>query len=209
MKKLKYIWTLYLVLLSIGFIACNEDDKYFDKDVQNSPITISKIYLEDAESTVPDREVTFARLGQIIRIEGSGLYGVKTVYINGYDTYFNRTYVSDKSMLVQLNSKIPVTDAEESVRNTIRLVKDGAETVYEFTIRAASPTISNIDNTLPQVGEKVIVYGNNLQETNKITLPGGIEVTDITSDEDGEWYSFIMPADVTCLLYTSDAADEL
>lgn len=69
MKKLKYIWTLYLVLLSIGFIACNEDDKYFDKDVQNSPITISKIYLEDAESTVPDREVTFARLGQIIRIE--------------------------------------------------------------------------------------------------------------------------------------------
>ena len=70
MKKLKYIWTLYLVLLSIGFIACNEDDKYFDKDVQNSPITISKIYLEDAESTVPDREVTFARLGQIIRIEG-------------------------------------------------------------------------------------------------------------------------------------------
>lgn len=43
MKKLKYIWTLYLVLLSIGFIACNEDDKYFDKDVQNSPITISKI----------------------------------------------------------------------------------------------------------------------------------------------------------------------
>ena len=197
MKKLKYIWTLYLVLLSIGFIACNEDDKYFDKDVQNSPITISKIYLEDAESTVPDREVTFARLGQIIRIEGSGLYGVKTVYINGYDTYFNRTYVSDKSMLVQLNSKIPVTDAEESVRNTIRLVQDGAETVYEFTIRAASPTISNIDNTLPQVGEKVIVYGNNLQETNKITLPGGIEVTDITSDEDGEWYSFIMPADVT------------
>ena len=46
MKKLKYIWTLYLVLLSIGFIACNEDDKYFDKDVQNSPITISKIYLD-------------------------------------------------------------------------------------------------------------------------------------------------------------------
>jgi hypothetical protein len=53
MKKLKYIWTLYLVLLSIGFIACNEDDKYFDKDVQNSPITISKIYLEDAESPYP------------------------------------------------------------------------------------------------------------------------------------------------------------
>lgn len=170
MKKLKYIWTLYLVLLSIGFIACNEDDKYFDKDVQNSPITISKIYLEDAESTVPDREVTFARLGQIIRIEGSGLYGVKTVYINGYDTYFNRTYVSDKSMLVQLNSKIPVTDAEESVRNTIRLVKDGAETVYEFTIRAASPTISNIDNTLPQVGEKVIVYGNNKQKVIDIII---------------------------------------
>lgn len=197
MKKLKYIWLLCLAFLSVGFIACNEDDKYFDKDAQNTPITISKIYLEDAESSVTDREVSFARLGQIIRIEGSGFYGMKTIYVNGYNTYFNRTYVSDKSMLLQLNSKTPIADAKESERNIIRFVKDGAEASYAFTIRAAAPTVSSIDNTLPQAGEKVIVYGTNLHETAKAVLPGGIEVTEITNDEDGEWYSFIMPANVT------------
>lgn len=198
MKDLKYIQLFCLTLLFVGFTACNEEDKYFEKDAQNTPIVINKIYLEDTESSVPDREVTFARLGQVIRLEGSGLYGIKHVYVNGYDTYFNRTYVSDKSILFQLNSNTPISDADESVRNTIRLVKDGTEFTYkELTIRAASPSISSVNNTMPKVGEKVTVYGNNLQETTKVTLPGGVEITDIESDEDGEWYSFTMPNGVT------------
>lgn len=197
MKNLKYFWMLCLALLSVGFTACNEDDEYFESDAQNSPIVISKIYLEDAESSVPDREVTFARLGQIIRVEGSGLFGIKKVYVNGYDTYFNREYVSDNSMLFQLNSKTPVVDAEEDVRNTIRFVKDGTETTFGFTIRAASPSIRLIDITLPKAGEKVTVYGTNLHETTLVTLPDGTQITDITSDEDGEWYSFTMPSGIT------------
>nr|WP_302830905.1 glycan-binding surface protein [uncultured Bacteroides sp.] len=197
MKDLKYIGLLCLALLTVGFTACNEDDKYFEKDAQNTPIVISKIYLEDVESSVPDREVTFARLGQIIRVEGSGLYGVKNVYVNGYATYFNRAYVSNNSMLFQLNKDTPITEAEDDVRNKIRFVKDGTETIFEFTIRAASPSITSISNTLPVAGEKVTVYGANLHETTKATLPGGIEVTDIRNDEDGEWYSFTMPSGIT------------
>lgn len=199
MKRLRYTWMLCLSLLAVGFTACNEDDKYFDKDAQNSPIIINKVYLEDSESTVPDREVTFARLGQVIRLEGSGFYGVKSVYINGYDTYFNRTYVSDNSMQIQLNSKTPVADADEALRNTIRLVKDGAEFTYtNLIIRAASPGIISVNNTLPKPGETVIVYGTNLQETTKVTLPGGVEATGVESDDvDGEWYSFTMPSGVT------------
>ena len=55
-------------------------------------------------------------------------------------------------------------------------------------------SITGISNTLPKDKEKVTVYGTGLQETTKVTLPGGIEITaDIESDEDGEWYSFIMP----------------
>lgn len=187
-----------LTFLAVGFTACNEDDDYFKDDAQNSSITIKKVYLEDAESSVPDREVSFARLGQIIRLEGEGFFGVKKVYINGFDTYFNRTYVSNTSMMVQLNSKTPIAEAEESVRNTIRLVKDGSETIYkELIIRAASPSITSVSNTLPKSGEKIIVRGANLQETILVTLPGGTEVTDIENDEDGEWFSFRMPSGVT------------
>lgn len=198
MKKFKYMMLAAVAALSLGFTACNDDDEYFDDKYQDQKIVVNRVYLEDYKSSVPDREVTFARLGQTIRLEGSGFMGLKKVYINGFDTYFNRAYISDGSMLISLKAETPISDADESVRNTIRLVKDNTETVYEFIIRASSPTVTGMNMTLPQPGETVTVYGTGLQEMNKITLPGGVELTaGIVSDEDGEWFSFTMPEGVT------------
>lgn len=193
MKKIKYIYGLLLLLMGFMFTACEPDETVND----NTPITITKVYLQDYKSAVPDRPVDFVRLGQMIRLEGSGFLGLKKVYINGFDTYFNVTLITDKSMLLTVSSKTPIVDAEESVRNTIRLVKNSTELTYAFTIRAASPKIINISNSLPKTGELVTVYGTNLHETTKVILPGDIEVTDIESDETGEWYSFTMPTGVT------------
>lgn len=198
MKSLKYIWLSAIVLMSAGFSSCNDDDEYFDDKYQGRKIVVEKVYLEDVKSSVPDREVSFARLGQMIRLEGQGFMGMKKVYVNGYETYFNRAYVSDKSMLITLNSKTPITEADEDVRNTIRLVKNDTETIYEFEVRAAFPSITSVSNTLPSAGQKVTVYGSSLHETSLITLPGGVQVTDnIENDPKGEWYSFVMPSGVT------------
>ena len=192
MKNLKYIWLLCLALTTVCFVSCDDDNAQDSK-----PIHITQIYLEDYKSAVPDRPIEFARLGQLIRIEGSGFLGMKKVYINGYETFFNVAYVADNSMLITIDNKTPVVDAPEDVRNKIHLVKSGAQLKHDFEIRAAAPSVSHISNTLPQVQEKVTVYGAGLHETSKVTLPGGIEVTDIESDEDGEWYSFTMPSGVT------------
>lgn len=195
---MKHIIPLSLTLMTLLFSACNKEDEYFDAKYQSVPITVKQIYLEDYESSVPDRPVTFARLGQMIRIEGSGLFGMKKVFINGYETYFNRAYVTDNSMLISLNLNTPVADAEPEDRDIIRLVKEGASLDYEFTIRASSPTVSRISNTLPQAGELVTVYGTGLHETSKVLLPGGTVITDgIVSDEEGKWYSFTMPSGVS------------
>lgn len=191
----KGLLALTLVGVMPLLTACSDDD-----DHQSTTMTISKVFLEDAEAKdgVNDREVSFARLGQMLRIEGSGFTGLKKIYVNGYETYFNNALMTDNNVWVQLNSKTPVDKADESVRNTITFVKDQTQTVYQFTIRAAAPSITGVDNTLPFPGEKVIVSGANLQETTKVTLPGGVEVTDgIENDEDGEWFSFIMPEGVT------------
>lgn len=186
---------MLIALVAPLLTACSDYD-----DVQSVQMTISKVYLQDvdAKDEVYDREVDFARLGQLIRIEGTGFMGLKKVYINGYDTYFNNALMTDKNVWVSLDKKTPVDKADESVRNTIVFVKDNTQTTYQFTVRASAPSIKSVDNTLPQAGEKVTVYGENLQETTKITLPGEIEITDgIESDEDGEWYSFIMPSGVS------------
>lgn len=194
MKRLTYISFLCIALLLPFLAACDDDDN----GSQSAPISVTRIYLEDADATVTDRAVDFARLGQLIRIEGSGFLGLRQIYVNGYKTYFNNALVTDQNIWVTLDSKTPVADANVDVRNTIRLVKDQAECVYEFTIRAASPQITSIDNTLPTVGEKVKVYGSSLHETTKVTLPGGVEITSgIENDPDGEWYAFTMPDGVT------------
>ena len=190
----KYIYMLIAVIAPL-FVSCSDDD-----DNQSATMTINKIYLQDvkAKDEVYDREVTFARLGQLIRIEGSGFTGLKKIYINGYDTYFNNALMTDNNVWVTINKDTPVDKADESVRNTITLVKDNTQTTYEFIIRASAPSVTSVDNTLPMPGETVTVYGANLQETTKVTLPGDVEITEgIVSDEDGEWYSFTMPAGVT------------
>ncbi len=198
MKKFRYYMLPVVALLSLGMASCNDDDEYFEEEYQGTPMSITQVYLEDYKSSVPDRPVEFARLGQMLRLEGEGLYGVKKVYINGYDTYFNRAYVTDNSMIVSVHRDTPVSDCDPEVRNTIRLVKDKTELVYEFLIRNGYSTISQISNTLPQPGETVTVYGSYLHETSKVTLPGGVEVTDgIINDKDGEWFSFTMPSGVT------------
>ena len=193
MKYLKYIGLLSFTLIAICFASCTDDDV----NIQSTPIKVEQIYLEDYKSVIPDRPVDFARLGQLIRIEGEGFLGLKKLYINGYETYFNLAYVTDRSMLVNVHSKTPIVDAEEDERNTIRFVKDKTESIISFVIRAASPSISHINNAMPQAGETVIVYGTNLDETTLVALPDGTKVTNIQSDVDGKWYSFIMPDGVT------------
>ena len=195
MKNIRYIGMLCIALITAGFTSCSDDDG----DAYpggNGPVTVSKIYLEDAESTVPDREVTFARLGQTLRIAGSGFGGTKKILVNGYETYFNTALATNSSMILQLQGKTPVSSAPDSVRNKIQFIKDSGTYSYDFTIRAASPQITSISNTLPQPGETVTVYGANLQETSKVTLPGGSTVTNITNatgDDEGKWFSFVMP----------------
>ena len=93
MKNIKYMFLPCIALLSAAFVSCNKEDEYFNEEYQSVPVKVTQIYLEDYESSVPDRPVEFARLGQLIRVEGSGLYGMKKVYINGYDTYFNLSLI--------------------------------------------------------------------------------------------------------------------
>lgn len=194
MKK-TYFLQMGLPVLAVlfSFSACSDD-----RDYSSVPMTVTAVYLEDATSSVPDRKVTFARLGQLIRIEGSGFTGLKKVYINGYSCYFNPVFVSDNSFLVSISRDVPTTEAPENVRNTIQLVKDNSRLDYPFSIRSGAPVITRVSNTLPLPGETITVYGEGLQEVSKVTFPGGVTVTGdaITSDEEGGYFSVSVPSGI-------------
>ncbi|MDR2476106.1 MAG: glycan-binding surface protein [Bacteroidales bacterium] len=187
---LKYL-SLFVALFSFLFYSCDKDDE------QNAP-EIHKVFLEDANSNVPDRTVTFARLGQTIRLEGKNFLGITRVIINGYNSYFNPVFVSSTSMIVQINRDTPTVDAAENVKNTIRLEKGAQHCIYEFEIRASSPSITNISHTMPLPGEWITAEGAGLVEVSKVVFPGNIEITtDIESDEDGKFFRVKMPAGVS------------
>lgn len=201
MNTIKYMWVAFIAVILAGFASCTDDngDAY---PGGNDPVTVNNVYLENVNDTVnTDRLVTFARLGQTLRFEGTGFGGLKQIFVNGYNTYFNTATATNNMLILALDSKTPISEAADSVRNTIQFVKrDGTIYTFEFDVRAASPQITNVSSTLPAAGETVIVTGSNLQETTEITLPGGIKVTDITNaptEEDGEWFSFVMPSGVT------------
>jgi hypothetical protein len=176
------------------FYSCEKKDPRFEDN--DNPITISGVYLERSSDTVQsDRLVEFARLGQLIRLEGSGFFGVKTVLINGVSTYLNPTLMSDNSLIVRVPSDAPIEEALDEMRNKIILEKLNIRYEYGFEIRAAAPTISRISHTLPQAGEEITIYGTSLVNVSSITFPGNVVVTEgIVSDEDGKWCTVVVPA---------------
>ncbi|MNQ31499.1 hypothetical protein D3C85_448740 [compost metagenome] len=181
-----------MMCCALLFTSCDNSDS------TSKSIVVSKVFLEDVNSTVPDREVSFVRLGQTIRIEGSGFTGLKKVYINGYSTYFNVVFVSDNSIILSVSADTPTIEADPADRNTIRFVNDNTETVFPFQIRASRPTINGISNTMPNPGEKIMVVGSGLTEINKVVFPGNVAVTSgITSDPDGEFFTVTMPNGVS------------
>jgi len=197
-REYKSFWTLFLGLFvfTLLFNSCSDDDE----EGIDTPITITKVYLEDAESSVPDREVIFARLGQTLRLEGSGFTGVKNVFINGYDNYFNPVYITDNSMLVSISQNVPTIKASEDERNTILLEKSESNTyTYSFEIRASAPTVTGISHTMPQAGDGITISGTGLQGITSITFPGNVTVTEgiVSDDEDGKFCTVTVPEGVS------------
>ncbi|MCL2097381.1 MAG: glycan-binding surface protein [Bacteroidales bacterium] len=197
--KKVFEWVAVAGMISCAALisSCKENNEY---PSNNDKVVVKSVHLSDAKDVVLDRTVSFARLGQLIRIDGTGFLGMQKVYINGVSAYFNPTLMSNTSMIVKVPNDAPTVEATEDVRNTIRFVKsDDNQLVYTFEIRMAAPTITNISHTLPQAGERIYIYGTNLYEIHKITFPGNVTVTTgiESDDEEGTYCTLIVPAGIT------------
>ncbi|GHT17069.1 hypothetical protein FACS189429_0390 [Bacteroidia bacterium] len=194
------IFLAVLMFGTVAFYSCKDESSV---DYSANP-KIDKFYLEDAQSSVPDRDLTdygnFVRIGQTLRLEGSGFMSVTKVLINGVEVPFNPTLRTDNSMIVQVATKVPVKDVDPAYKNKICLLKGSESFCFDIEVRSSNPSITSISHTMPQAGDEITLTGAGLQFAEKVIFPGNpqVEVTSgITSDdEDGKWVKVVVPAGV-------------
>ena len=192
-------WTRFafwgLLISAIGFTSCKGNNE----PISDKPTIITAVYLEDATSTVTDRKVEFARIGQTLRLEGSGLLGLEKIYFNGHASSFNPALATDNNVFVSISALTPTIDSDPAKRNTIMLKKNGIQYTYTFEIRASAPTITSVSHTMPLAGDSITINGTGLQGITSVTFPGNIVVTEgiVSDDVDGRYCTVTVPAGVS------------
>jgi hypothetical protein len=170
MKTIDYsriCFALFVILLTAGFLSSCEEDVEGAKK-----ITVNQIFLHNADSTTG--VITEARVGTLVRIDGSGFSTLEAVYCNGTKASINPNFVTEASILFPLPAKgIKVgVHADENERNIIRLVTKYDDYSFAFSILTTPPVARNDS------------YNVGHDETLTVPVAEGVMSNDV--DQDGD-----------------------
>lgn len=164
---------IFSVLTASLLLSCRKDlPAGHSKEIGVDSVTLHN-------STTTTTVITEVRVGNIIRINGSGFSTAKAVYLNGVESSVNPNYVTENNIIMNVPSDLPYGKdvADEAVRNTIRIVTEYDDYTFSFRLMGSSPVISNVSHSMPRAGEKLWLYGTNLRDLDSIVLPGNVVLT--------------------------------
>ncbi|QIU93960.1 glycan-binding surface protein [Bacteroides faecium] len=169
MKLLKYIGKNCMLglMLVVCLSACQDEDR----------VSVARICTQKVGDT--QTELTKVRLGEMVRIEGSGFATTKAVYCNGtLVSGVNSNFITDTQIIFTVPKSIPIGSEVKNKEelNTIRIVTKYDDFVYPIPILGGTPAITGVSHTLAKAGEQIKIYGTNLRGIEKVTFPGGIVV---------------------------------
>ncbi|MBN2274426.1 MAG: hypothetical protein JXR41_04645 [Bacteroidales bacterium] len=153
---------LMTVLSGLLFIvsSCEEEP---------GPPVITNVRTPDPATA--DSTVEKAFPGDFIVIQGENLEGVTHVYFNNVEAYFNRIYVTNTNIIVQIPSEIPLKGIDPSVPNEIRVVTPQGEATYSFKFLSPQPSINFLFFDVPaSVDTNIFIYGSNFYEVLGVTF---------------------------------------
>jgi hypothetical protein len=175
-----FIGLIVAVLTGIGFnfVSCK-------KETTGIPV-ITRV-----RTIKPDSTITEGGFGQMIDIQGSHLAGAKHIYFNNVEATFNPTLNTDNNIIVSIPSSFPL-----EITNKVRVVTDGGEANFTFTIGVPVPVIRKARFTF---GNPNTIYlgGEGLAQIKSIKM-GSVEIPNFTYiGVNGDSLSFAVPASVT------------
>lgn len=160
---------LFMLLLTLPFTSCEDDD--------NGLPVIHRVRTTDPE--LKDSTFVKANPGQMILVEGENLGSVKKVYINGQEIDFNPNYVSSNTIIVTIPGELELTGKNPELPKEIRVENNAGSASFSFHVLSPTPSISRLQVVYPvNPGDRMVLYGENFYEIEKIILEG--------QDEEGE-----------------------
>jgi hypothetical protein len=176
---LKYI--SYLACFSVAVVSifsCTEEiegpDVLKDKD---GAAVIHYVRVTDPQTS--DSLLTGAFLGSLVAIIGDNLGDTKELYFNDQKALLNPTYITDKSIIVNVPTTVPT-----EVTNEMKLIfSDQSELTHPFTINVPAPVIKSIKSEYVPAGGIAEIQGDFFFDPIKVVFPGGVEGTIVSLDK--------------------------
>jgi hypothetical protein len=137
--------------------------------------------------------------GEMFVIIGKNLTSTTRVFFNGIEASFNPTLVTSTHMVIRVPGDIPFgrLDPDAPEMNTIRLVSNAGEVIFNFPILPPAPEIERVNKEFASAGETVRITGRYLYLVEEVTFPGGIQASDFRFAENGSWLTVTVPDGVT------------
>ena len=189
MKSLKVSGIgIFLLLLSfLSLNSCSDDDSTANPNALPVISSVSASTVDDDGNPTALVPTNLGYANNFYIISGSGFTSVKKVYFNETDTYFNPAFVTDNTIIINIDVNTPYADASDE----LKVVTQNGTAVYHFVIAPPAPLVSNFNPINATAGETVTVYGNFFLDPT-ITV-GTSEATVISSTLTE--VKFVMPAD--------------
>ena len=189
MKLTKYLFqTIALSIalaLPLSFSSC--DDK-------EEKIAVSQVCVQSVSDT--ESVITQIRLGNKLRIEGSGLSSTRQVLINGVEVSgINSNYITDNVIMVTVPTSLPVGSNVKNPEdlNTIRIITKHDNYVFPFTILGEAPSVASLSHTMPKAGERIQIEGSALNDIERVIFPGNVSTTNFTISSDYKTIDVVVP----------------
>jgi hypothetical protein len=182
---IKITWVVALVITLLMSCDDNEDSNPVITNVRLTNPATAGMALEAAP------------LGASIVIQGSNLGKVRELYLNDYEVNLSPVYVTNTNIVATIPDEVPTVATNPDVTNTLRIVTENGFTVtFPFETLPPPAVIESVSNEMAKEGEEITLRGKYFFFVLKVTFPGDVEGTGITTAPDGSWLKVTVPAGV-------------
>ncbi|HMJ68708.1 MAG TPA: glycan-binding surface protein [Cyclobacteriaceae bacterium] len=180
-KHIKLLVFLLSAASALFMYSCSEENLENNGD----PIIY---YIRNTDPERSDSLYVGAPLGNLIAIVGDNLGGTNKIMFNDQEAVLNTTYVTDKSILINVPPDAPI------VRNDkmILTFRNGETLEYDFKVDISAPLVESMENEWAQEGETALIRGNYFFEPLTVKFADGTTIT--TSSISQTAIAFEVPA---------------